>query len=186
MTKMWICYTSSCFIMVSAFITLTVLGFVALEPRLYVQELYVPALVNSTRYNSTSFNTSIYMDLKFKRVSTFIALSYVDLNITLFYNSNRSSSAGYYVFPGFVQGHKKTVHRKMVVVGSGVPWEDAVQKISGRSTVVFTVALATKYRVERCTDDDCSYTQATTMVVDAEVEVDGSGHKVSKKAIRFR
>lgn len=73
-----------------------------------------------------------------------------------------------------------------MVEGGGVPWDDALQKISGGSPVLFTVALATKYRVERCSDDDCSYTQATTIVVEADVEVDGSGHKVSKKAIRFR
>ncbi|KAL1560700.1 hypothetical protein AAHA92_10883 [Salvia divinorum] len=159
------------------------LNFVGLKPRLYIQELYVPALNNSTMYNSTTLNASIYIDLKFKRVLAVVPISYGDVNITLFYNSVGYSA----VVPRFDQGGKKTARRRVVVEASGLPWDGAVEKVSGGSTVAFKVAAATRYRLEYCdADDHCRHSGRKRLVVEGEVWVDGYGEKVSKNPIRLR
>ncbi|XP_047949696.1 uncharacterized protein LOC125195606 [Salvia hispanica] len=158
------------------------LNLVGLKPRLYIEELYIPALNKSTRYNTTSLNTSIFMDLKFNRVLAMVALSYQDVNITIFYNST-----GYFAtIPKFDQGGKRTVRRKVVVEARTLPWEDVFEKVSGGSMVVFTVVVATRYRLERCDyEGDCSYTRPKTLIVEGDVWVDGFGEKVSSKPIRL-
>lgn len=172
-----ICYCSLSVLLIAGFITIMTLNLVGLKPRLYIEELYIPVLNNSTRYN-----TSIFMDLKFNRVLAVVALSYQDVNVTIFYNS----TSYFATIPKFDQGGKRTARRKVVVDARTLPWEDALEKVSGGSTVVFTVVAATRYRLERCDyEGDCSYTRPKTLIVEGDVWVDGSGGKVSSKPIRL-
>lgn len=181
-SKFWTCYCSITLIMIVLVITVITLSFVGLTPRLYVQELYVPALNNSiTTYNSSSLNTSIFIDLKFKRVVAYVPILYEDINITLCYGLTKIFS----VLPGFVQGRKKVFRRRAVVEGGEMPWEDALREISDGSTMALTVEVATTFRAERCNDDGCSYIQPKAMVVAANLRLDGSG-ELSGKPVRLR
>ncbi|KAH6768227.1 hypothetical protein C2S51_013563 [Perilla frutescens var. frutescens] len=183
-----ICCICCLLFFVAPFVILITLSYVGVEPRFYIQELYVPALNNNSHMsinNATNLNNSIFMDLKFKRVVAFVPLRYEDLNITLFYgsNSNRSFPVGYYVVPGFYQGTKKTVHRRAVVAARGMPWE--VDAISG---VGLAVELATKYKLKQCDGDGgCSYSKPKATVVAAHLQLDASGRmrKLSNKPLRL-
>ncbi|XP_057790754.1 uncharacterized protein LOC131007867 [Salvia miltiorrhiza] len=171
----------------SPFVILITLSYVGVKPRFYIQEIYIPSLNNSnTHNNATNLNTSIFIDLKFKRVVAHVPLRYEDVNITLYYGSNRSFGAvGSYVVAGFSQGKKKTARRRAVVEARGLPWEDAFEKISGGSAVALAVELATKYKLRRCDEGNCYYTKPKTVVVAADLVVDASGLEVSKKPIRL-
>ncbi|XP_057793356.1 uncharacterized protein LOC131009978 [Salvia miltiorrhiza] len=166
----------------SPFVIITTLSYVGVKPRFYIQEIYIPSLNNSNTHNATNLNTSIIIDLKFKRVVAFVPLRYEDVNITLYYGPNRSFGAvGSYVVAGFSQGTKKTTRRRAVVEARGLPWEDAFEMISGGSAV----ELATKYKLQQCDDGSCYYAKAKTVVVAADLVVDASGLEVSKKPIRL-
>lgn len=97
-----------------------------------------------------------------------VPLSYQDVNITLF-TTRTEVSLGY-----------------EALESCGLRWEETLHKVSGGSMVALTVVLAARYRLERCDqEDDCSYTKLKTIVVEADVQVDGYGEKVSNKPIRL-
>ncbi|KAL1560692.1 hypothetical protein AAHA92_10875 [Salvia divinorum] len=112
------------------------------EPGFYIHQLHV----REDSINSSNPNTSIFMDLEFKRLLAITPLRYNDVNITLFYASTFASdrdfcrtvpvAVGYCIVPGFDTGRKKTVHREVVVVAArGLLWDDALRKIADGSTV---------------------------------------------------
>lgn len=86
-------------IFTTPFAILISLSYVGIEPRFYIHGIYIPAL--NTSINYTNLNTSIFMDLKFKRVVTLVPLRYRDINITWYYGSNTSFVVGYASVAGF-------------------------------------------------------------------------------------
>ncbi|XP_047949697.1 uncharacterized protein LOC125195607 [Salvia hispanica] len=171
----------------SPFVILITLSYVGVKPRFYIQELYIPSLntSNSHTLNLSNPNTSIIIDLKFKREIAYVGLRYENINITLFYGPNRTS-LGSALIAGFKQGKKKNARRRAVVDARGLPWEEAFARVSGGSTVVVAVEVATGYMLRRCNEDDCYYTEAKEVLVAADLVVDGSGLEVSKKPTRLK
>ncbi|XP_047949694.1 uncharacterized protein LOC125195603 [Salvia hispanica] len=185
----WICIILSFPLVFSLIVILTTLAYVGVKPRFYIQELYIPSLntSNSHTHNFSNPNTSIIIDLKFKREIAYVEIRYEKINVTLFYGPNRSSGAiGSTVVAGFFQGRKKKARRRAVVDARGLPWEEAFERVSGGSTVEVAVEVSTGYRLRRCNEDDCYYTGIKAVVVAADLVVDGSGVEVSKKATRLK
>ncbi|KAL8031459.1 hypothetical protein ABFX02_13G026400 [Erythranthe guttata] len=170
-------------IILTPVIVILSLSFVTHKPRLYIQDMYVPALKTTTgSSNATRLNTFIFIDLKLQNVMPFNGLRYGDLKLTFFYASNTSLPAvANYTAAGFYQGLKKTAHRRVVVRTSGLPWDDAFMKVSGGSVVDIRVELATTVKLRRCG----RYLEREAMVVKANVRLDGSGEKVNKKTVRL-
>ncbi|KAL1561069.1 hypothetical protein AAHA92_03819 [Salvia divinorum] len=160
-----------CLIMFIIFGIWIYFSFLVLPPHIYIQQLHVQE--NSIKPSNP--NTSIVMDLKFKRnVALTPPLRYGDLNITLYCASCQSFSIlGYCVVPGFIQGGKKTAHREAVVVPRGPSWDDARQKIAQGSTMELRVELTTTSFVAT---DNCNYCKkSAAVVVVADFLLDGSG-----------
>ncbi|XP_042009766.1 uncharacterized protein LOC121758427 [Salvia splendens] len=172
----------------SLIVILITLSYVGVKPRFYIQELYIPSLntSNSLTHNFSNPNTSIFIDLKFKRDIAYVEIRYEDINITLFYGPNHTTSVGSALVAGFKQGRKKVARRRAVVEARGFPWEEAFERVSGGSKVEVAVEVATGYRLRRCNEDDCYYTKAKAVVVAADLVVDGSGLEVSKKPTRLK
>ncbi|XP_047945264.1 uncharacterized protein LOC125191880 [Salvia hispanica] len=171
----------------SLIVILITLSYVGVKPRFYIQELYIPSLntSNSPTLNFSNPNTSIIIDLKFKREIAYVEIRYENINLTLFYGPNRTS-LGSAVVAGFKQGRRKVARRRAVVEARGLPWEEAFERVSGGSGVEVAVEMATGYRLRRCNEDDCYYTKAKAVVVAADLVVDGSGLEVSKKPTRLK
>ncbi|XP_047949695.1 uncharacterized protein LOC125195605 [Salvia hispanica] len=173
---------------VSPFVILITLALLNANPKFYIQELYIPSLntSNSLTHNLSNPNTSIIIDLKFKREVASDPLHYENINITLSYGPNRTS-VGSSVVAGFSQGKKKkTARRRAVVDARGLPWEEAFERVSGGSGVEVGVEVATGYVLRRCDEHNCYYTKTKAVVVAADLVVDGSGVEVSKKPTRLK
>ncbi|XP_047942954.1 uncharacterized protein LOC125189759 [Salvia hispanica] len=160
-----------------------VLGFIALyyvtslQPQFHIQHLHIRENFSS----SSNPNTSIVMDLKFKKP---IGIRFDDLKITLYYAYNQSFSViGYCIVPGFKQAYKITAHREAVVEAHGTAWQDALRRISQGSTVGLRAELITGYR--GAGDSSMCISCTTVMAGAAELRLDSSG-EVSRKPIRFR
>ncbi|KAL1555593.1 hypothetical protein AAHA92_11310 [Salvia divinorum] len=182
-----ICFISIFLFFSSPFVILITLACVGVKPRFYVEELYIPSLntSNPLTHNATNPNTSIIIDLEFKRELAHVPLRYRDINVTLYYGQNRSSVGGA-VVAGFSQGKRRTARRRAVVDASGLPWEEAFERVSRGSGVEVKVEVDTGYMLRRCDEDRCYYTKAKAVVVAADLVVDGSGVEVSKKAMRLK
>ncbi|XAR67483.1 hypothetical protein NMG60_11002257 [Bertholletia excelsa] len=119
---------------------------------------------------SSGGNANISFDLKLDNEDWSRGIYYDALNITLF--ANRTLPVGSCSFPGFYQGHGKATNRRATVVTG----------VSGLPNGVFRLDLATAVRYKM------TYGWKTSkrgLVVGADVEVDDSGEKVNKKAIRL-
>ncbi|KAL1555592.1 hypothetical protein AAHA92_11309 [Salvia divinorum] len=184
----WICCLLLFPLVFSLIVIVVTLAYVGVKPIFYVQELYVPSLNTSNphTHNATNPNTSIIIDLKFKREIAYVAIRYEDINVTLYYGPIRSSgSVGSAIVAGFYQGRKKTARRRAVLDARRLPWEEAFARVSGGSGVAVRVEVSTGYMLRRCDEDHCYYT-ANEVAVAADLVVDGSGVEVSKKATRLK
>ncbi|KAL2524546.1 protein NDR1 [Abeliophyllum distichum] len=122
------------------------------KPNCYIEDFYVPALNKHINSTATTAANFIFFDLKLQNVM----------------EDN--------------DGHKKTAHRRDVVLTHGVNWDDAFAAVLNGSKVVFRVDLAGKVKLKRF----FSYSRTKALVVGADVEVDGSGNKVRRKAIKLK
>lgn len=110
----------------------------------YIQNFYVPALDNTAGNYSTGNTTSINFVMNCANSHEYMGIYYDDLNLTLYYGSNRSLSIGSYVESGFHQGSEDSTYwRDHVETSRGIPW-DTVPK--NGSAVDFRVDLATMVR----------------------------------------
>ncbi|KAL2457921.1 Protein NDR1 [Forsythia ovata] len=152
------------------------------KPNCYIEDFYVPALnkhINSTATTAANF---IFFDLKLQNVMEENGVLYDTINLTFSYGLNPSVPIGKYTLPGAYQGHKKTAHRRDIMPTHGVNWDDAFAAVLNGSKVVFRVDLAGKVKFKRF----FSYSRTKALVVGADVEVDGSGNKVRRKAIKMK
>ncbi|KAK4438625.1 hypothetical protein Salat_0197000 [Sesamum alatum] len=176
-----VCICILLLLILTAPIVIFSLTLVTHKPKFYIEDLYIPALNNSTQSNATRLNTFIFFDLKLQNVMPFNGLRYGDVNLTFFYGSNRSLPIAGYTVLGFYQGHKKTAHKRAVVRTRGLPWEDAFGKVSGGSTVAFGVDLATTVKLRRCG----FYTKRKAVVAAADVHVGASGEELHNKIVKL-
>lgn len=58
------------------------------EPKIYIQQIYIPTLDQSENYSAATVNPSLFFDLKFENSMKDHSLSYGNTNITFFYVSN--------------------------------------------------------------------------------------------------
>lgn len=185
-----VCF-SICFVFVFVFIfavaiTIVAISYVHGKPRLYIQDLYIPSLHNSTNNN---INSTIFIDFKFLRTMPLNTLRFEDFNVTLFYGTDRSLPVGNQTLRGFSQGIKGRSHKRVAVEAHALPWDDAFRRISGGMAVELVVELVAIAKYEHCDYDrpsQCTWSEGEAEAVAADVLVDGSGEKVGPKPIRLR
>ncbi|CAA0814988.1 Protein NDR1 [Striga hermonthica] len=147
------------------------------RPTCSLQRFYVPAL--NTSLNSTT-NHTILFDLKLDNNNNDKGVHYDTINLTFFYTATNGSNLRIAngSVPGFYQGHGKKARRKnQAVVAQGAPWV-----VTNGSRVGFKVGLATRVRYKILFWN----TKREGVVVSGNVEVDGSGGKVGKKAVKLK
>lgn len=174
-------YVAACLILLSIIIipiTFFSLSMVTKNPKIYVQDLYIPALNGTPSSDATFF----FVDLKLHNAMHYNGLSYGDLNLTFFYGGNRSIPVADYAVAGFYQGKGKTAHKTAVVRARGMPWEDALDRISRGLTVDLAVDLAGTVKLRRCG----IYLKRKPVALAAVVSLDGSGEELDQKAVRLR
>lgn len=161
-------------IWVVTFVVLFALSNEASNYNIYVQDVYIPALdISTSNGTTTSFNTSILVDLKYKRRLAIFSLDYKDRELVLHYAHGIIPVAGYLV-RAFSMGHHITVVHKMAAMEAPqLPWDKAFRAVSEGSTVELVVKLGNLHR----------FVSAGALA--ADVAVGASGHMVSKGPIKL-
>ncbi|XP_057792592.1 uncharacterized protein LOC131009311 [Salvia miltiorrhiza] len=173
------CLICACIIIIVLPITLISLSLKTHNPKIDVEDLYIPAINGMAGSNATRLNTFIFIDLSLRNVMRFNGLRYEALNLTFFYGGNRSAAVAEAAVPGFYQGVWKTARKTAVVRTSGLPWDDAFDRISRGLTVDLAVQLAMTVKLRRCG----VYMKRKEVVVAAVVSLDGSGEEVDEKVV---
>ncbi|CAA2994128.1 NDR1-like [Olea europaea subsp. europaea] len=180
----FILYKLCCLIVVfiiTLLIILIVVNTNTVRPSCSIKNFYVPALNRLDNSNASTINNFIFFDLELKNRLDQISVRYDTINLTFFYGPKPSLPIGYYTVRGFYQGKKKGAQRRDVVETHGVPWFDAVNAVSNGSTVVFRLELATKVKFKEW----FFMSKKRNLAVSATVEINNSGKKVQKKAIKL-
>lgn len=152
------------------------------KPTCSIQDFYVPILNKSDHSIGTRSNNSIFFDLKLDNGMKEKGVYYDNISLTFFYGPNTSFPIANYTVPGFYQGHGKQARRKSVVEAHGQPWDAAFKNVSNGTVSIFRVGLSTKLRFKII----FWHTKRHNLVVGANVEVNNSGKKVSKKGIKLK
>ncbi|KAL1555595.1 hypothetical protein AAHA92_11312 [Salvia divinorum] len=162
-------------------ITLISLSLKTHNPKISVEDLYIPAINTAAPSNATRLNTFVFIDLRLRNAMPLNGLRYEALNLTLFYGSDRSLAVAEGAVAGFYQGLMKAARKTAVLRTRGLPWEDAFDRISRGLTVDVAVEVAMAVKLRRCG----VYMKRKVVVVEGVVSLDGSGEEVDEKVVRL-
>ncbi|EYU24920.1 hypothetical protein MIMGU_mgv1a022078mg [Erythranthe guttata] len=154
-------------------------------PKLYLQQLYIPALdlsENPTAAADAPVNPTLFFDLKFVNPTEGHIISCGDGEVTFFYGSGRSLDVANYTLGGIVLDKGETAYQRGVVEARGVPWEGALEAVSGGSAAVFGVEVAVEVRFGYYW---FWYSSKRWLRVGNDVEVGASGRKLQSEAVRL-
>ncbi|XP_012070741.1 protein NDR1-like [Jatropha curcas] len=116
--------------------------FTTAKPKCFLQEIYVPALNQSS--NSPS-NTTLFFQLKLENTNIVKGVYYDPVNVTFFDSPNRTHSIGNFTIPKFYQGRNKKAIKSGEINDTGLDIEAVLRAVSNGS-VVFRVDMATSVR----------------------------------------
>ncbi|KAL8031482.1 hypothetical protein ABFX02_13G028200 [Erythranthe guttata] len=172
---------------VSIFTIWLVSTFVVDMPKLYLQQLYIPALDLSENPIATTaaaapVNPTLFFDLKFVNPTKGHIISCGDGEVTFFYGFGRRLDVANYTVGGIVLDKGETAYRRGVVEARGVPWDGALETVSGGSAAVFGVEVAVEVRFGYYW---FWYSSKRWSRVGSDVEVGASGRKLQSDAVRL-
>ncbi|KAL1555597.1 protein NDR1-like [Salvia divinorum] len=175
------CCLAICLSIIVLPITLISLTLKTHNPKVSVEDLYIPAINVAAPSNATHLNTFVFIDLRLRNSMPLTGLRYEALNLSLFYGGDRSLAVAEGAVAGFYQGMKKTARKTAVLRTRGLPWEDAFDRISRGLTVDIAVEVAMAVKLRRWG----VYRKRKVVVVAGVVSLDGSGEEVDEKVVRL-
>ncbi|KAL7086899.1 hypothetical protein ACP275_13G031200 [Erythranthe tilingii] len=147
-------------------------------PKLYLQQIYVPALDLSENPTAAAaaapVNPTLFFDIRFENPMADHSNSYGDGEIAFFYGPGRSLRVANYTLGGFNLDAGKTAYRRGLVEGRGVPWDGALG-----AAAIFGVEVAVKVRFGYW----FWYSNKRPLRVGGDVEVGPSGRKVRSEDV---
>ncbi|KAG6407047.1 hypothetical protein SASPL_130029 [Salvia splendens] len=172
------CYICTCLIILVLPITLISLSLKTHNPRISVEDLYLPALNAAVPSNVTRLNTFLFIDLRLENAMHLNGLRYEAVNLTLSYAGAAVAEGA---VAGFYQGMMKTARKAAVLRTRGMPWEDAFDRVSRGLTVDVAVEVAMAVKLRRCG----VYMKRRVVLVEGVVSLDGSGEEVDERVVRL-
>ncbi|KAG6404876.1 hypothetical protein SASPL_132453 [Salvia splendens] len=173
------CCIWTCLIILALPISLISLSLKTHNPRISVEDLYIPAINVAAPSNATRLNTFVFIDLRLKNAMPLNGLRYQVVNLTLSYGGAAVAEGA---VAGFYQGMMKTARKTAVLRTWGMPWEEAFDRIARGLTVDVAVEVAMAVKLRRCG----VYMKRKVVVVEGVVSVDGSGEEVDEKVVRLK